>query len=406
MIRKEDLKKIIRDQHEFLAPDRNYVIRKKFQEIDITLPQAMIIMGVRRCGKSTFLRQLIRKENVSCFLSFEDLRLSGFEMADFEKLEEAFQEEFGNKEIYCFDEIQNIVGWEIFIREKLDREKRIVLTGSSARLLSRDLGTHLSGRHLDYEMFPFTFPEFIDFTMKQASVDAFMEYFTEGGFPEYLHNRKREYLQNLLSDILIRDIAVRYGIRNVKVLKEMAVYLLSNIGKPFSYNTLRHIFDLGATSTVIEYISFFEEAYLLFTVQRFDYSLKKQKNNAKKIYAIDNGLAIANSLSFSADQGRMLENLVFITLRRLHQEIYYYRVKKECDFVIRERGSIIALIQVCYQLTSDNKEREIEGLAEAMRFFGLKEGLILTLNEEDNLKIEDKTICIKPVWKWLVGISV
>jgi predicted AAA+ superfamily ATPase len=402
MIRKEDLKKIMREQYEVLPPDLDFIIRNTYQTIDISVPQAIIIMGVRRSGKSTFLRQLMYKENSFCFLGFEDLRLSGFETGDFEKLEEAFREEFGKKDIFCFDEIQNIPGWEIFIREKLDKRKHIVLTGSNARLLSRDLGTHLTGRHLDYEMFPFSYPEFLDFTNQLPAQATFSEYLSAGGFPEYLQNRKKEYLQNLLGDILIRDIAVRYSIRNVRVLKEMAVYLLSNIGKEFSYHSLRRIFELGSTSTVIEYISFFEESYLMFTIPRFDYSLKKQSVNPKKVYAIDNGLAIANSLSFSSDTGRMFENMVFISLRRKFKEIYYYRGSKECDFVIREGGAVISVIQVCYQLNTENRNREIDGILEAMQFFGLNEGLILTLNEEDELKKNDQIVYLKPAWSWLL----
>ena len=158
---------------------------------------------------------------------------------------------------------------------------------------------------------------------------------------------------------------------------------------------------MGAVSTVIEYISMYVECYLLFSIPRFDFSLKKQSYHPKKVYAVDNGLAIANSLSFSSDTGRMLENLVFNALRRKYKEIFYFRKNKECDFIIRQPDSAIRAIQVCSQLTSDNKIREIEGLFEAMEFFNLRQGYLLTMDEEDELRRDDREILIRPVRKWL-----
>jgi len=401
MIRKEDLRIIIREQHEQLQGEQDIVQRKIFNDPDLSGSQAIVITGVRRSGKSTYLHQLMQKSGDFYFLTFEDIRLTGFEAEDFMKVEEVFQEEFGKKEFFFFDEIQNIPGWELYIRQKLDAKKHVALTGSNARLLSRELGTHLSGRHLDYEIFPFSYIEYLDYLRSAPSLNSFQEYFTNGGFPEFLKQKRTEYLQHLLEDILIRDIAVRHGIRNIRILKEMVVYLLSNLGKEFSFQMLRRTFDLGAASTVIDYISFLEDSYLLFTIPKFDYSLKKQAYNPKKIYAVDNGLAIVNSLSFSSDFGRMLENLVFITLRRKTKAIYYFKGKRECDFVVKERGSIVSVIQVCYQLNADNKSREIDGLTEAALFFGLNEGLLLTMNEEDILKKDGLTIRLLPVWKWI-----
>jgi predicted AAA+ superfamily ATPase len=401
MIRKEDLRTIIKEQHEQLQGEKDTVPRKSFNTPDLSGSQAIVITGVRRSGKSTFLHQLMQKAGVFYFLTFEDIRLTGFEVEDFIKVEEVFKEEYGEKEFFFFDEIQNIPGWELYVRQKLDMRKHVALTGSNARLLSRELGTHLTGRHLDYEIFPFSYSEYLNYTKSTPSLNSFQEYFTNGGFPEFLKQKRTEYLQHLLEDILIRDIAVRHGIRNIRILKEMVVYLLSNLGKEFSFQMLRRTFDLGATSTVIDYISFLEDSYLLFTIPKFDYSLKKQSYNPKKVYAVDNGMAIVNSLSFSGDYGRMLENLVFITLRRKTKEIFYFKGKKECDFVIKERGSITAVIQVCYQINGDNKSREIDGLTEAVRFFGLDKGLLLTMNEEDLLKVDGLTIRLLPVWKWI-----
>ena len=402
MIRKEDLRTIIKEQNQNLLQYERIIPRIFPEKPDLDSRQAVVITGVRRCGKSTVLKQFLKQSRSRSFLSFEDLRLTDFEVQDFVKVEEVFREEFKESELFFFDEIQNIPGWEVFIRQLLDKHKRVIITGSNARLLSRELGTHLTGRHIDYELFPFSYPEFLKFSAIKNTKAAFGKYLNHGGFPEYLQNNKKEYLQNLLSDILIRDIAVRYSIRNVKVLKEMAVFLLSNIGKEFSFQSLRKIFGLGAVSTVIEYISMYEECYLLFTIPRFDFSLKKQGYHPKKVYAVDNGLAIANSLSFSTDSGRMLENLVFNTIRRKHKGIFYFRQNRECDFIVRQQDSTIMAIQVCSELTSDNKTREIEGLFEAMEFFNLREGYLLTLNEEDDLSRDGKTILIRPVQKWIL----
>jgi len=399
MIRKEDLRAIIREQHQTLLEDDQSLPREFHENPDFNSEQAMVITGVRRCGKSTVLKQLMKQKSCNYYLTFEDIRLTDFELQDFLKVEDLLREEFGENNLFFYDEIQNIPGWERFVRQQLDQGKQVIITGSNARLLSRELGTHLTGRHVDYELFPFSYPEYLNYTKSENTRIAFEKYLTNGGFPEYLHNNKREYLQNLLTDILIRDIAVRNGIRNLKVLKEMAVFLLSNLGKEFSYHSLRKIFELGAASTVIDYISMYEECYLLFTIPRFDYSLKKQAYHPKKVYAIDNGLAVANSLSFSSDTGRMLENLVFNMLRRRYHEIFYFRQKKECDFIIREQGSIISAIQVCSQLTPDNQTREVAGLFEAMEYFNLTEGYLLTLDEEDELRKDGRKILIRPVWR-------
>jgi len=403
MIRKEDLMTIIREQYLTLKEDPDEIPRTSLENIDLESRQALIVTGVRRCGKSTIIKQLMRRNPGFYFMTFEDLRLSDFEPGDFERVEEVFAEEYGNCDFYFLDEIQNITGWEKFIRQKLDQGRKVIITGSNAHLLSRELGTHLTGRHLDYELFPFTYDEYLAFCKIGNTADSFMDYLSHGGFPEFLHNKKREYLQTLMTDILIRDIAVRRGIRNVKTLKEIAVFLMSNLGKEFSFHSLRKTFSIGAVTTVIEYMSFFEECYLLFTISKFDYSLKKQAYNPKKVYAIDNGLAIANSLSFSSDTGRMLENLVFVMLRRKHHEIYYFRNERECDFVIKERGSIHLVIQVCAKLNSDNKVREIEGLFEAMVYFDLNEGYLLTIDEDDELIREGRLIRIVSFRKFIAA---
>ena len=406
MITKDVLKSIVKSQREELNSMEIGVERERIKNIQIDIPFAIIISGVRRCGKSTILKQIMKKLKNYYYFNFEELKATNFEVEDFQRLENVFLEEYGDCKYYFFDEIQNIEKWEIFVRGMLDKGKHFIITGSNASLLSKELGTKLTGRHIRQELFPFSFKEFLRFTNKQADINSFEEYFTNGGFPEYLKIGKTEILQELVNDILIRDIAIRHKIRNIKVLKEMAIYLLTNTGKEFSYNRLKKLFKLGSINSVISYTSYFEDSYLLFFVPKFDYSFKKQIINPKKVYAIDSGLVKVNSASFSEDAGRILENLVFLNLMKKYrkEDIFYFQDKNECDFVIKEKTKISKAIQVCYELNEEDKEREINGLIEALEKFNLKAGMILTYNQEDEIKIKDKKIIIKPVWKWLLEI--
>ncbi len=400
MIPKEELRKIVRMQREGVLTFEEGIERES--RIKPNVAFALIISGVRRCGKSTLLRRFIKKIKGFYYFNFEDPKASGFELVDFERLDEIFTEEYGTQNYYLFDEIQNVEKWEIFIRNLLDRKKYVLITGSNASLLSRELGTKLTGRHLTNELFPFSFKEFLKLAGRNPDIKSFQEYLLKGGFPEYLKSSKSEVLEELLRDILIRDIAVRHGIRSLKTLKQMAIYLLTNVGKKFSYNSLKETFTLGSINSVISFISYFEDSYLLFTVPKFDFSFKKQIVNPKKVYSIDNGISNINSASFSEDKGRTLENLVFIALRRKHKEIFYFQENSECDFLIRKGIKIVDAIQVCYEINKENQDREINGLVEAMNTFKLKECFILTYNQEDKFVIGDKIIKAIPVWKWLL----
>ncbi|MBU1245844.1 MAG: ATP-binding protein [Nanoarchaeota archaeon] len=401
MILKNTLKKIVKSQKTELSLDYG-IKRELLNKIDTKIPHAIILAGIRRCGKSTLLKQLMKKTNKCYYFNFEDPRALKFEVNDFEKLDEVFKEENKGCNHYFFDEIQNISNWEIFVRHMLDKKRKFVITGSNASLLSRELGTKLTGRHLRYELFPFSYKEMLKLVKKEPGIKSFETYLNEGGFPEYLRYKKIEILQELFNNIIERDIVVRYNLRDSKLVKEIAIFLLTNIGKEFSYNSLKKMFDLGSTNSITSYVSYFENSYLLFTVPKFDYSLKKQLVNPKKVYSIDTGFSNANSASFSLDKGRVLENIVFLQLRRKNKQIYYFREEKECDFVVKEREKIIEAVQVCYKLDESNKERELAGLFEAMNKFHLKEGLILTYDQIDEFKIKGKKIIVMPTWKWLL----
>ncbi|MBS3090605.1 ATP-binding protein [Candidatus Pacearchaeota archaeon] len=405
MITKETLREVIILQREALNKFEIGTPREEENEVAILDSFALIITGVRRCGKSTFLNQLIGKQKKAYYLNLEDPRLEGFDLADFNKIEVIMKEIYGGGGVYFFDEIQNIPKWEKFIRYLADKKEKVVITGSNASILSREMGTKLTGRHIQAEMFPFSFKEFLDMKKLDGSLNSFREYLYKGGFPEFLKKENPTILHELLSDIVMKDIAVRFNIKNTGILNKIAVFLISNVGKEFSYNSIKKMFDIKAVQSVIDYVSFFEDAYLVFSVPSFSYSFKQQQVNPKKAYSVDNGFSNSNSASFSKDSGKMLENLVFLALRRKYKDIFYFQEKKECDFVVKEKEKITNAIQVCFDFNEETKEREINGLIEALNKFKLKEGLILTYNQEDKLETSGKLIKVLPVWKWLLETS-
>lgn len=397
MILRDTLKEIVKSQQKELKKQDIGIKRNLINFLDMKIPHVLILSGIRRCGKSTLLKQIMKNLKNYYYFNFEDQKALNFEVSDFEKLDDIFHELYGESKYYFFDEIQNIENWERFVRKMHDSGKKFIITGSNASLLSKELGTKLTGRHLMNELFPFSYFEMLKLTNNKQSLQSFKEYFFRGGFPEFLKYNNQAILQQVFKDILMRDIVVRYKLRNENVVETLAIYLLTNIGKEFSYNKLRKLFNLGSTNTLISYISYYEESYLFFTISKFNYSYKKQLVGPKKIYAIDSGLAYANSASFSKDKGRILENIVFLSLRRKYKKIYYFKEKYECDFLVKEKGKITKVIQVCYNLTEDNKEREINGLKEAINKFNLKEGTIITLNQNDQLG----NIKVVAAWKYL-----
>jgi len=229
----------------------------------------------------------------------------------------------------------------------------------------------------------------------------FNEYLEKGGFPEFLQTEKDEYLKSVYENILYRDIITRYHLPQEKSIKEVVYYSVSNIGKEISFNKLRKLTNLTSATTIREYFEYLENSYLAFLISRYNPSLKKQIYYNKKVYFIDTAIAKILGFRTSDDVGRMLENIVFLHLKRQNKEIYFHKEKYECDFVIRKGINISEAIQVTHQL-SDNKEREINGLLEALNTYKLKEGLLLTSDQEDEIIKQKKKIIIKPVWKWLL----
>lgn len=419
---REMLKQIIMDQRKYRSPKNFYqrTVTKTIQRF-INDPTIIILSGIRRSGKSTIQRMLQlelsqAKDPADYYFNFDDERLVKFQVSDFQMLMEVFIELFGDQHGFFFDEIQNIEGWERFVRRLYEQGKKIYITGSNANLLSKELGTHLTGRYIQLEVYPLSFLEIIhhqypEVLSKKAFSTTevglilrhFSNYLKNGGIPEYVEFEKTEYLKDLLEGILYRDIIVRYKIQGEKALRETVHYLASNIGKEFSYTNLAKTVGVSSPHTIANYCDYLEQCYLYFFVCRYSHSLQKQLQSNKKCYMIDPALIRTNGFRVSEDRGRLLENVVFLHLRMQTQEIYFHKEKKECDFIVREGNQIVQAIQVTTGLSDlEVRNRETEGLMEAMQMYHLQEGIILTENEYDTIEIDGFRITVIPIWRWLL----
>lgn len=394
MIQIDLLAKVIEEQ------SRNFLQKQlisREESIPLQTNQILVISGVRRCGKSILIRKSLPSDAQGLYLNFEDPRLVDFEAADFPKLEQ-LRDQLG-KTCILLDEVQSVAGWEIFARSLHEKGQKLYITGSNASMLSRELGTRLTGRYKQIELFPFSYTEFLLFKNLTLGEKSFESYFTSGGFPEYLQNQDQDYLRTLFRDILTRDVAVRRNISNETALIRLGVFLCSNVGKPFSYSRMGSLLEIKSVRTVIDYCDYLEESYLFDLIPMYSPSIRKQLANPKKAYSVDPALASANSLSFSKDLGRKLENFVYLHLRRSFKEIQYFQSKdSECDFVIKWNEEIIGALQVCWDLNSDNLQRELQGLKTALEETQAPKGVLLTWNQEDLLD----GIAVMPVWKWMI----
>jgi len=396
--------------------------RLVLEKINYKSKEIVDLVGPRRSGKSSILKLIIKRLKLSgnfLYINFEDpFFVTNNNPQIIEELVAVFKEYFNPKlEYLFFDEIQEINQWEKAVRKLRDGEKfKIFITGSSSKLLSGEISSLITGRHLSYNIFPLSFSEFLafrgikicakkDIILKEKKFfKMFNEYLKIGGFPEAVLTENPELLKNYFYDILQKDIVMRHNIREKEILEKMAVYLLSNSGKITSIESLKTAFNISFFAAQ-SYLEYFKESFLVFELPQFSYSLKKQSKALKKIYAVDIGLANAVSFKFSEDKGRMLENAVFLELKNKEGEIYYYKTKNnlEVDFMVKEKTKIKKLIQVCWTLEDKKtKERELRSLMAAMDELKLKDGFILTYNEEDEIKMNKKIINVVPCWKWLL----
>jgi len=395
MLRQEEIANILDAQWvDFLRTDTGFQ-RELLSKIPVVTSFATIITGIRRSGKSTLLLQLLRQRyETVVYLHFEDIRLATFETNDFIRLHNEIKRR--DAKILFFDEIQLIKGWELFVNQLLRERYTVFIIGSNASMLSVEMGTHLTGRHLSVELFPFSYTEYLHFLNRENNTESVTAYLHSGGIPEYLKTGLSNILSVLVDDILWRDIAVRHAVRDVVSLRQLTVFLLTNIGNTITANKLTGMFNIKSPSTLLAYFSYLRDAYLFEFVPLFSHSLKVQARNPKKVYTIDLGLYTHNALSTSENNGRRFENLVYLHLRRQYKDIFYFQLKGACDFVVLEKNMITKAIQVCLEITDENFEREYNGLKEALQSFNLSYGQIVTLNQSDKFIDNDLTIEMIP----------
>lgn len=414
---KELLKKIIFEQQEFYRNTVKNTVPRNIEDEWVATSEILIITGIRRCGKSVLLQQLRNKlSEQDFFFNFDDERLANFTVSDFQALQECFYELFGQQHTYYFDEIQNITGWETFVRRLYNEGCKVIITGSNARMLSRELGTHLTGRYISVETYPFSFAEYLKlinihpvqadfYTTAGRSIllVQFKNYIEKGGFPRYLQTHSSRYLSSLYESIVFRDVMARNALTNEKEIKELVFYLASNATRRITYSSLGKIIGIRHAETVKNYLEYIQQTYMIFQLMKYSPSVKVQMLNPKKIYFIDN--AIIGRIGFNATDniGYKLENIVFIELKRRGYDLFYHSNKRECDFIVRQKARITQAYQVTVSVSdAKTRKREISGLQEAMSAYSLSEGYIITIDEKKTIQVAEGIIHIVPAWEWML----
>jgi len=420
------------------------------QRVEPVPGKATVCIGVRRCGKSTYLYQMIGRllnagvprENI-LYVNFIDDRLHGLRRENIGLVAEAYYSIYPDKKgaetVYCFfDEIQVVDGWESFVERMIRTEKcEVCLTGSSATMLSKEIATQMRGRALSWEIFPFSFREFLDargidadgaLSTKQRLVvqKAFEEYREIGGFPEVAAQPARDGIavgaampahlrvkthQEYLQAILFRDLVERHDVSHPRAVSDLAHRLIDNVGSPQSVSKLAgYLKSLGhgvSRPSVSDYLEWFEDAYFIFGVRIFDASLARTNANPRKVYCIDHSLVVSVASGVLANTGHLLENIVFVALRRFCPDVRYYRTKggREVDFIVSPHGRPRRLVQVCESIADpQTRKREVAALEEAMAEVGLDEGVIVTRREHESIETDVGRIAVTPVWRFLLDL--
>lgn len=384
----------------------------------IFAPQITVITGLRRVGKSTLLAQIANEylKDGYYFVNFEDERLLNFQVKDFDLLHETLISMFGEKRTFLFDEIQNVPEWERFVRRLHDQGYKFIVTGSNASLLSQELGTRLTGRYLRVDLFPFSFREFLSYkevkipdlkvlTTKQRGqlLRLTKDYIVSGGIPDALKYPKLEIHKTLYDDVLYRDVATRYKLDNVKSLKELTFHLISNISTLISFNKLKELLKLGSVNTVKRYIDYLENSWLFFVVNKYAYSVKEQQIAAKKVYSIDTGLVGSVGFSFSENMGKLMENVVYLQLRRKRQDVYYYKTVQdyEVDFFLPRENAFIQVSQHFDAL--ETQERELRAITAAvLEQKKVTTHIVVTERDKQTIDREGLHIQVVPLYEWLL----
>jgi predicted AAA+ superfamily ATPase len=416
---KDQIKAMVLEQFQFFWGFETGILRTQLAEVEQAgkIPHAVIVSGLRRVGKSTLLAQMAHRlgENQFYYINFEDDRFLGFRAEDANDLYQVLIEVFGERRIFIVDEVQNISGWEHFVRRFMDIGFKFYITGSNASLLSKELGTRLTGRYIPIELYPFSFREYLEFRKETAPDLARMttaqhgrlqnllqSYLQFGGIPDALKYPELPLLRTLYDDVLYRDIATRYRLEDVTAIRELAFFLMSNPTALISFNKLKAQFRVGSVNTIKNYIGYLENSWLLFTLNVYDYSVKRQQIAPKKIYGIDTGLVNAVGFTFSPNTGKLLENSIFLALRRKTKDIYYFSSAGgyEVDFYLPEKRR---LIQVTQNLNhSATREREIRALQMAVETLNVQSALVLADANESRMVINGIPVEIRSAAQWLL----
>lgn len=421
---KELLKSVILEFQQRELP----VLTKRKLSINFDLPIIVTLVGARRSGKTCLLYQTmsqlvdkgVKREDI-IFLNFEDERLT-LDVHQLDLILQAYTELYTDKKLsdcwFFFDEIQNVDGWEKFIRRIYDNySKHVFITGSNAKLLSTEIADSLRGRTLTYEVYPLSFAEYLRFRdveynlihpLKKAKViNQALQFIKQGGFPELINfdNEERiKILQSYFNTMIFRDIVERYKISDVQLLKFFIKKLFANIGKPLSinkiYNEIRSMGYKVSNNYLYEFEQYCYNVFLSISVPKFDFSEIKQAKSDKKLYAIDTGLLSSVEFSLSENRGKLLENAVLLELIKSGVEVFYYKGKFECDFVIKNRNSLQAL-QVSWEVESmKTQNREFRALLEVCHILHLTGAQIITFDQKQILNIDNTEIQLIPFYEW------
>lgn len=399
---------------------RPYYTRKHIQDVAPYLEANVIklITGPRRAGKSVYALQILSGKNYA-YLNFDDAQLLGAFNED--AVMQALAEVYPGYEYLLLDEIQNLDSWDAWVSKLYRRGVNLVITGSNANLLSSEMSTLLTGRYLEIQILPFSMEETLKY--REVPVNAelpdekaklFIEmddYLKKGGYPEIVKNREIEqaYLTALFDSIILKDVAQRHKIRKITELYDLADYLISNYSNPLSYNEIAEELSLGSVTTVKKFCGYLAEPYLFFYLPRFNNKLKEMKKAPRKFYVVDNGLIYTRSFELSSNNGRQLENMVFIDLLRrgydLKKSLFYYRTSndKEVDFVIRDGRKVTSLIQVSYDISkTKTRERELDALVKASEELKCDNLMLITWNHDGSVEYRGKSIRIISMDKWFI----
>lgn len=426
------INQIILDFHKEVIPK---VVPRSIHIPDFShLRKADVFIGMRRSGKTYLMYQHMHdlinsgiEQTKLFYINFEDDRLINFKVQNFQDILDAYFELYPDyahsKDLhFFFDEIQNVEGWEKFIRRLLDKENmKIYITGSSAKALSKEIATSLRGRSIATEVFPMSFHEFLSYhqiqeikrlTSKQLSHVRHLsrEYLTYGGFPETLFIEREQHrilMQEYVNTVVYRDVVERHTLTSPHIVKLFLTHCLQNVASGLSitkmYNSFKSQGETVGKNSLFEYLDYFEDAFLLFPIPIYDLSLRKRQVNPKKIYCADPGIITAYSIKPEMSQSTSLENAVFNELRRHKQDIYYYRTRssKEVDFLTQDFDGRIQLIQACLDLSDpQTRAREFNALIEATKELDAASATIITLDQEEQLQVDNLRIDVLPFWMW------